>query len=144
MPFVAIALVPVVLSAPNSVGGLVAGLEKGGGKYAASESELRLALWSQALDRGFRSGMLGLGPGPHLQMPPEIAADHVDGVSERGQMQSPEQGEAANYEAHNTPLDLLTQGGLILVVSFFWLIGQRADEGLSLRLCRADRHALRH
>jgi hypothetical protein len=123
LPFAA-ALAPIVLSAPNSINSLVVGLEKGGGKYATSESQLRLALWSQALGRSFGSGMLGLGPGPHLQMPAEIAADHVNGINERGEILSPGQGEAANYEAHSTPLDLLTQGGLILVISFFWLVGR--------------------
>jgi hypothetical protein len=142
LPFVAAALAPIALSTPNSVSLLVAGLEKGGGKYAAAESELRLALWSEALDRSFRSAMLGLGPGPHLQMPAEIAADHVNGVNERGEMQSPQQGPAANYEAHNTPLDLLTQGGLILVISLVWLLGRALTgvyrcgyAGLTAMLC---------
>ena len=142
MPFAAAAMAPIVLSTPNSIGFVVSGLEKDGGKYAESESKLRLALWSQALDRSFRSGMLGLGPGPHLQMPAEIAADHTSGINQRGEMQAPQQGAAANYEAHNTPLDLLTQGGLILVFSFFWLFGRALTgvyrfryAGLTAMLC---------
>jgi hypothetical protein len=142
LPLASVALLPAALSSSESVASLVAGLEKGGGKYAASESELRFALWRQALERGFRSGMLGLGPGPHLQMPAEIAADHVNGISQRGDIESPTQGAAANYEAHNTPLDLLTQGGLILVISFFWLVGRALGgvyrfgyAGLAATLC---------
>jgi hypothetical protein len=142
IPFAAAAIAPIVLSTPNSISSLVAGLEKDGGKYADSETNLRLALWSQAFERSVRSGMLGLGPGPHLQMPPEIAADHASGINERGEMQSPHQGAAANYEAHNTPLDLLTQGGLILVISFFWLFGRALTgvfrfgyAGLTAMLC---------
>ena len=124
MPFAAAAIAPIVLSTPNSMGSVVSGLEKDGGKYADSETKLRLALWNQALERSVSSGMLGLGPGPHLQMPPEIAADHTSGIDVRGEAESPRQGAAANYEAHNTPLDLLTQGGLILVIGFFWLFGK--------------------
>ncbi|WP_428493619.1 O-antigen ligase family protein [Rhodopila sp.] len=142
IPFAAAAMAPIVLSKPDSVGFLVSGLEKDGGKYADSEAKLRLALWRQALERSVRSGMLGLGPGPHLQMPAEIAADHTSGINQRGEMQSPQQGAAANYEAHNTPLDLLTQGGLILVISFFWLFGRALTgvyrfryAGLTAMLC---------
>ena len=124
MPFAAATIAPIVLSTPNAISSLVSSLAKDGGKYADSETKLRLALWSEAFERSARSGMLGLGPGPHLQMPPEIAADHANGINERGEIQSPHQGAAANYEAHNTPLDLLTQGGLILVISFFWLFGR--------------------
>jgi hypothetical protein len=142
MPFALAGIAPIVLSTPNSVSWLISGLAKDGGKYAESETTLRLALWGQALDRSVRSGMLGLGPGPHLQMPPEIAADHASGINERGEMQAPHQGAAANYEAHNTPLDLLTQGGLILVISFFWLFGRALTgvfrfgyAGLTAMLC---------
>ncbi len=122
LPFVLASAMPFMLSSPGAATTLAASLEKGGGKYASEETALRFALWRQALRRGFESGMLGLGPGPHLQMPSEIAADHVTGMDERGSMEAPRQGAAANYEAHSTPLDLLTQGGLILVVGFFWLL----------------------
>jgi hypothetical protein len=122
LPFLLAAWIPLMLSSPDTAMTLAASLEKGGGKYAAQESELRFALWRQALKRSFESAMLGLGPGPHLVMPSEIAADHVAGLDQRENIQGPEQGAAANYEAHDTPLDLLTQGGLILVISFFWLL----------------------
>ena len=142
MPFAAAAIAPMVLSTPNSMSSLVSGLEKEGGKYADSETKLRLGLWNQAFERSVRSGMLGLGPGPHLQMPPEIAADHTTGIIVRGDTESPHQGAAANYEAHNTPLDLLTQGGFILVISFFWLFGRALTgvfrfgyAGLTAMLC---------
>ena len=122
LPFMLMGGVPLMLASPDAASTFAASLEKSGGKYAAEESELRLALWRQALTRSLQSGLLGLGPGPHLQMPAEIAADHASGLEQRGNTQQPEQGAAANYEAHNTPLDLLTQGGLLLVISFFWLL----------------------
>ncbi len=122
LPFILAVGVPLMLASPDAASTFAASLEKGGGKYAADESALRFALWRQALRRSLQSGMLGLGPGPHLQMPAEIAADHVSGMEQSGNTQRPEQGAMANYEAHNTPLDLLTQGGLLLVISFFWLL----------------------
>src|SRR5262249_14285908 len=34
------------------------------------KTELRVNLWGQAIGRGIEAGMLGLGPGPHLEIPP--------------------------------------------------------------------------
>jgi O-Antigen ligase len=67
------------------------------------QGDLRLDLWSEALEKGFNSGMIGLGPGPHLlikawKRPPP-----------------------SKFEAHNTPLELFTQGGLLAVIVLFWL-----------------------
>jgi hypothetical protein len=75
-------------------------MSKNGGKEASRESELRFELWSEAVSRGIDSGMLGLGPGAHL-------------VSTAYKRVPP-----PNFEAHNTPLDLFTQGGLIAVFIF--------------------------
>jgi hypothetical protein len=47
-----------------------------------------------------------------------------------------------NFEAHNTLLDLFTQGGLIVVVSFIWIVAtafsvayQSGQAGLPTLLC---------
>ena len=67
------------------------------------QAEGRFRLWRDAIDVGLDAGMLGLGPGPHLvtkqwkKPPPDI------------------------NEAHNTALDLFTQGGLLATLSFVWL-----------------------
>ena len=64
--------------------------------------------------------MLGLGPGPHLQIPAILVAARA---TENGpkNIEHPEANAAPNFEAHNTMLDLFTQGGLLAVMSFAWL-----------------------
>jgi len=69
-----------------------------------------MTLWRQAIDRGLESGMLGLGPGPHLQIPPSIVAGRVSTGAEPVNIGHPIQNGTANFEAHNTILDLFTQG----------------------------------
>jgi hypothetical protein len=65
-----------------------------------NQGDLRFALWAEAYAKGMSAGMLGLGPGPHLtktkswKLPPP-----------------------AKFEAHNTPLDLFVQGGLLAVLN---------------------------
>ncbi|WP_191057627.1 O-antigen ligase family protein [Geminicoccus harenae] len=68
------------------------------------QGSLRLRLWQQALGKGIDSWLLGLGPGGHLERPFPMSS---------GQ---------ANFEAHNTMLDLLTQGGLLAVASVLCLL----------------------
>jgi hypothetical protein len=100
-------------------------LSKEGGKTASHEAALRESLWGQALHRGFfDSWMLGLGPGPHLMIPPEIVAAHANstGLDAPGNTVHPKADGTANFEAHNTLLDLFTQGGLLAIGSFLWLL----------------------
>lgn len=68
------------------------------------QAEDRFRLWSEAVDIGLKSGMLGLGPGPHL-------------LGKRTKLPPPEKA-----EAHNTALDLITQGGILAMLIFFWII----------------------
>lgn len=67
----------------------------------------RTELWGQAIDRGVESGMLGLGPGPHLKRPADLREPQLDALP--------------NFEAHNTVVDLFLQGGLLAVASLLWL-----------------------
>jgi hypothetical protein len=67
------------------------------------QGDLRLHLWKEALEKGMDAGMLGLGPGPHL-------------TSKAWKRPPPNK-----FEAHNTPLDLFAQGGLLAVLALFWL-----------------------
>ncbi|MGD0104519.1 MAG: O-antigen ligase family protein [Rhodopila sp.] len=123
LPAFLISLAPSLLFSGNPIASAVTSLTKNGGKDANHEADLRLGLWKAALRRGFETGMLGLGPGPHLPMPSEIAADHVNAGRE-GLVNHPLQGAAANFEAHNTALDLFTEGGFLLVAAFACLIGR--------------------
>ena len=67
------------------------------------QGETRLALWVEAMQRGMRSAFLGFGPGPQL-------------TSKAYKRPPP-----SKFEAHNTFLDLFTQGGLLAVVAFVWV-----------------------
>ena len=64
-----------------------------------NQGDLRFHLWAEAVDKGMRAAMLGLGPGPHL--------------TEKAWKQSPPH----KFEAHNTPLDLFVQGGLMALLA---------------------------
>jgi O-antigen ligase len=68
------------------------------------QAENRFKLWREAIDIGFDSWMMGLGPGPHL-------------VQKQYKRPPPDK-----FEAHNTIFDLFTQGGWIAVLSFLGLL----------------------
>ena len=122
LPLLLAALVPLVVVASPEADVLVKGMAKGGGKEVGQETDLRFTLWTQALKLGVTSGGLGLGPGPHLEIPASI----VDVRNKTHDMPEnvihPQQTSAPNFEAHNSFLDLLTQGGVIAVLSFAWIL----------------------
>ncbi|MGB5215124.1 MAG: O-antigen ligase family protein [Anderseniella sp.] len=78
----------------------------------------RLDLWGQAIEVGMSTGMLGLGPGPHLD---RARAASVNSKDVGFEFRHPSEDPVANFETHNTLLDLFTQGGLIAALSFGWL-----------------------
>ena len=69
--------------------------------------------------RGIEAAMLGLGPGPHLEIPTAIV------VGRRGEstpdLFHPQLNDTPNFEAHNTMLDLFVQGGVIAAAILGWL-----------------------
>jgi O-antigen ligase len=127
--WIAVLALPLVLAsaamlAPSiaaHTSSLAKAMSKDNGKTTGQEADLRLTLWSEAWSRGIESGMLGLGPGPHLPMPPSIVAGRLTEAGQPKDLQHPEANATPNFEAHNTTLDLFTQGGLIAVSSFLWL-----------------------
>jgi O-Antigen ligase len=127
--FVAIAVIPLSLSlAPyaaataDDVEGLAAGMMKDrGGEATKATANLRVHLWQDALQIGLESGSLGLGPGPHLEKP--------TGITDKG-IPLP-------VEAHNTVLDVFTQGGLLGVIAVISLFA-----GTFVLLLRAKHDAL--
>lgn len=80
----------------------------------------RLKLWKQALELGVGTGMLGLGPGPHLVREQTASISYMDG---RAYERHPSDDPRPDFESHNTVLDLFTQGGLLAVLAFGWLFG---------------------
>ena len=95
---------------------------------------MRFEAWHEAIDRGMQSYMLGLGPGPHLDIPPSILAARVspsgDAISAD---EHPPLNGTPNFEAHNTYLDLFTQGGLLATGAFLWLMATTALATLRAR-----------
>jgi hypothetical protein len=122
MPLLVLGLAPVVIQQAGDIKGYFMGFAKHGGAEAAGEADLRMTLWRQAIARGIASGMVGLGPGPHLQIPPSIVAGRVSVTDAPLQSGHPSQNGTSNYEAHNTVLDVFTQGGLLAVASLIWLL----------------------
>jgi hypothetical protein len=123
IPLLASAVVPAFLSMADKSGNLAMGLMKNGGKDAHEEADLRFALWQQAIERGLKSGALGLGPGPHLAIPSLLVNARASEGEQPGNIEHPQNNGVPNFEAHNTILDLFVQGGLLADVSFLWLLG---------------------
>jgi hypothetical protein len=96
------------------------GIMRGNGKISEQEAGLRFQIWKEGIGRGVESGMLGLGPGPHLQIPDALVAARRYEKLPRFIVTPPSNG-TADFEAHNTPVDLFTQGGLLAVLCFAWI-----------------------
>jgi hypothetical protein len=100
-----VALVP--LGVIKSDGFLSSVTRDRGGLGLEETTERRRELWSEAIQNGLESGSLGLGPGPHQEVRP---------LNEPLFQVTP-------FEAHNTFLDMFTQGGLLAVCLLVWIIG---------------------
>jgi O-antigen ligase len=140
-PLMLISALPLGSRLSSDATDLARQLAKDNGRQVSDEANLRFQIWQQAIDRGIGAGFLGLGPGPHLEIPPllvaaratEIEPDHVDHPPANG---------VPDFEAHNTFLDLFTQGGLIAVLCFVALMAaaflntyRAASAGLTTLLC---------
>jgi hypothetical protein len=68
-----------------------------------SQGDLRFHLWAEAYDKGRAAALLGLGPGPHL--------------TKKAWKEAPPH----KFEAHNTPLDLFVQGGMLALLAIAFL-----------------------
>jgi O-antigen ligase len=134
IPMLAASMVPAALSMSTGTDDLAMGLMKNGGKAAHEEADLRFALWQQAIIRGMDTGMLGLGPGPHLAIPPLLVNARASEGRQPDNIQHPQNNGVPNFEAHNTILDLFVQGGLLADLSFLWLLGRAFLYGYRGRL----------
>jgi O-antigen ligase len=142
LPLLMAAAVPFGRSIGADTGTLAQDMAKGNEQDTEHTAKIRLQTWQLAFDRGLESGMLGLGPGPHVPTPPAILAERDDPTEEPGNLEHPADNGTPNFEAHNTPLDIFTQGGLLAVLCFAWLVGTaflltyRAGlDGLTTLLC---------
>ena len=91
------------------------------GEDESADAALRLQLWEQSLSVGTHSWGLGLGPGPHLEIPPSIIAGR-QGEDDPINLTHPKPGLAPNFEAHNTILELFVQGGVMAVAAFVAIV----------------------
>ena len=143
LPLVTAYVVPLGASAGTELEDFIKGMTKGGGGRDTEETaRLRVEVWNRAMGRGIESGMLGLGPGPHLEIPSSIVASRRESTNDPKHVEHPELGFVPNFEAHNTLLDLFIQGGLIAVLSLGWLVAtalvatHRAElDALTTMLC---------
>jgi O-antigen ligase len=129
-PLLALSAAPAAMSVSQPTDGLAKGLMKNDGKDAGDEADLRFALWTQAIQRGLDTGLLGLGPGPHLAIPMSLLKARATEANSPGNIEHPENNGLANFEAHNTILDLLVQGGIIADIAFVWLLYRAARQSL--------------
>jgi hypothetical protein len=121
LPLLLASAVPLAPSIAAHTAVLAKAMSKEGGKVMDQEAEQRLQLWSEAWSRGVESRMLGLGPGPHLPIPAFISTGRATTAHLPKEVYHPAENGTANYEAHNTLLDLFTQGGLLAILSFLWI-----------------------
>jgi len=143
LPLVTAYVVPLGASAATELEDFIKGMTKGGGGRDTEETaRLRVEVWNRAMRRGIETGMLGLGPGPHLEIPSSIVAGRRESTNDPKHVEHPELGFVPNFEAHNTLLDLFIQGGLIAVLSLGWLVAtalvgtHRAElDALTTMLC---------
>lgn len=122
LPLMVVSLAPLVFVATADAGIFAKDLAKNGGKDLQQESDLRFSLWTEALQLGVKTSFLGLGPGPHLEIPASILEARASTKAQPENLEHPHQSIAPNFEAHNSFLDLLTQGGAIAVLSFAWIL----------------------
>ena len=111
LPLILAAAVPLAPTIAAQTGVLAKAMSKDSSK-TTEEAELRLHLWSEAWSRGVESGMLGLGPGPHLRIPASIVEGRMTAARLPKEVDHPSENGTPDYEAHNTMLDLFTQGGV--------------------------------
>ncbi len=142
LPLLLVSAAPFGYSLAVEAQELVKEMAKGNQQDTEQTAQLRFLAWWQAIDRGLDSGMLGLGPGPHLPIPDLLLAGRQDPTGEPKYIEHPEVNGTLNFEAHNTLLDIFTQGGLMAVLSLVWLIAatflltyRTRLDGLTTLLC---------
>lgn len=106
-----VSLLPFAKAGTSDAESFALSLAKDKGGLASEQTlDLRLHLWNEAAEMGVRSGALGLGPGPHLDPPPNASAEN----------------RSKPFEAHNTPLDVFLQAGIIGLAALFAFLASTA------------------
>jgi hypothetical protein len=121
VPATAIVGAVLVRSIEGGVEDLALDMAKGKPADEERTASIRFHAWDEALHRGIESGMLGLGPGPHIETPFSIIEGRMNSTASPEDIEHPAVNGMPNFEAHDTLLDLFTQSGLIGVFSILWL-----------------------
>jgi len=142
LPLIVVSVVPLAYSIAVEAQGLANSMEREKPEQTEEKTSLRFELWGQAIQRGVGSGMMGLGPGPHLEIPHSIVSQRNLETEQPDFVEHPTLNFAPNFEAHNTFLDLFTQGGLIILLSYIWIVAtafwfayRTGQAGLPTLLC---------
>jgi hypothetical protein len=142
LPLALLSAAPLAYSIAVEAEGLAKAMARENPEQTEEKTSLRFELWGQAIMRGLESGSLGLGPGPHLEIPHSIVSQRQMDTQHPEFVEHPKPKFVPNFEAHNTLLDLFTQGGLIVVLSFIWIVAaafwaayQTGQAGLPTLLC---------
>jgi hypothetical protein len=122
LPVLLVSAIPFRYSLGVEAEELAQDMAKGSERDTENTAQVRLGAWQIAFNRGLESGMLGLGPGPHLPIPKSILLGRQDLTGAPKNVEHPEDNGMPNFEAHNTLLDIFTQGGLLAVVGLVWLV----------------------
>lgn len=135
LPFAAAYVVPLGASVANPTEQLVTDMVRGAKSHELGDTaDLRFEIWNEAIRRGIETGMLGLGPGPHIEIPRAIQVGRRGTVDPVSGPTQPHPQFAPNFEAHNTALDLFVQSGLLGVLVLAWLLGSILVMTFRLRL----------
>lgn len=121
VPATAVAGTILVGSIEGGIEDLAYDLAKGKPADEQHTASIRFHAWGEALHRGIESGMLGLGPGPHIEIPFSIIEGRMNSKANPEDIEHPTVNGMPNFEAHDTLLDLFTQSGLIGVLSILSL-----------------------
>jgi O-antigen ligase len=119
LPLLLISVIPLGSLIAVQAEDLARGMAKDS-KTSQQEAELRFESSRDGISRGLESGMLGLGPGPHLEIPASLVAARRYEILPK-YVETPPLNGMPNFEAHNTAVDLFTQGGLMAVLAFVWI-----------------------
>lgn len=116
LPMLAVSTIPLAVSLPSLTSVLVA-LSRDGTDGTSDEAKLRVEVWHSAFSRSMETGLIGLGPGPHLPIPAVLVNARLSNLSGPYLVRSPTIGETPNFESHNSFLEALLQGGILAAVS---------------------------
>jgi hypothetical protein len=122
LPVAAMATVPLVNMIVVEAKDVAREMARGEDADTERSASVRFTIWNAAIQRGLESGLIGLGPAPHVENPFPVSLGPRSAESLKYSDQ-PEPGLIPNFEAHNTILDLFTQSGLLGVLSVVGLGG---------------------